>query len=195
LSCAHSVSCPTLAFLPDYKQTRTAITRDIRAPPSLQFGSLARVLFFSQQCMRILCSSHMRGHEACAVSRNCIRTHQLVRACAPPSAFTIAVVYASTVWDDRENDPRPWCGVQCGVRRYAELVAYKNRHGHCRVSQLGKYRKLGVWVAVQRVRLRKNQLSDTRVRVSTTSSARWLRPLALASAAPSSSCMLATCCV
>uniref|UniRef100_A0A7S0HPV7 Helicase-associated domain-containing protein n=1 Tax=Hanusia phi TaxID=3032 RepID=A0A7S0HPV7_9CRYP len=47
-------------------------------------------------------------------------------------------------------------------KRYLELIAFRDRYGHCSPSQLGHFRKLGVWVAVQRVKSRKGQLRESR---------------------------------
>ena len=40
-------------------------------------------------------------------------------------------------------------------QRFLELVRFKDRVGHCSPCQIGPNRRLGVWVAVQRVKYRK----------------------------------------
>ena len=50
-------------------------------------------------------------------------------------------------------------------RMYAALVAYRKRHGHCRVSTLSPIdAKLGNWVRAQRAKYRKGTLSPERIR-------------------------------
>jgi superfamily II DNA or RNA helicase len=56
--------------------------------------------------------------------------------------------FASTIWD----------------KRFRELVSYKERHGHTRVSRDGKTNeKLGVWVLHQRQFRKRNELSPARI--------------------------------
>ena len=47
--------------------------------------------------------------------------------------------------------------------QYKKLVAYKTRHGHCRVPQRYEDRTLASWVATQRVRKQKGSLSEERI--------------------------------
>ena len=45
-------------------------------------------------------------------------------------------------------------------QRFLELVRFKDRVGHCSPCQIGPNRRLGVWVAVQRVKYRKVRNSE-----------------------------------
>lgn len=56
-------------------------------------------------------------------------------------------------WDDRARSI--W------IRRFYELREYKSIHGHCNVSAIDPtYKSLGVWVALNRTKKRKNELDD-----------------------------------
>ncbi|EKX48482.1 hypothetical protein GUITHDRAFT_105629 [Guillardia theta CCMP2712] len=100
-----------------------------------------------------------KQHGHCSVPVNYDRNPALARSFLLP-LFRLFLLMLKGRWLERMGFS--FEGRSQWEKRYLELIAFRDRYGHCSPSQLGHFRKLGVWVAVQRVKSRKGQLRESR---------------------------------